>query len=240
MEPNESRSLDWKTCFKKILAPHLLNPSEEQNDTCQNIINLKNDNVNTTAFLHNPEKYENEQKHINSSDPAESAHIDDISRSFINTCQDSDFPNGKLNDAKNPIEAEQNVANIIAADAEELAKSFTALKVKKKKKHFHNRAENSRNAPDWNIAFKKVLDPKSVPESPLKTSEKFVDKKPYSSHPHTDLHDSQERNPWLYHRLCKKDEHLENIEEVRAWSSSDNSKKEATAIGVQESCFIWE
>ncbi|CAL1296533.1 unnamed protein product [Larinioides sclopetarius] len=68
----------------------------------------------------------------------------------------------------------------------------------------------------------------------------FVDKKPYSSHPHTDLHDSQERNPWLYHRLCKKDEHLENIEEVRAWSSSDNSKKEATAIGVQESCFIWE
>ncbi|GBM61249.1 hypothetical protein AVEN_145425-1 [Araneus ventricosus] len=237
MEPNESRSLDWKTCFKKILAPHLLNSSEEQNDAphplnptyseeqndaCQNIVNPKNDSVSTTAFLNNPEKSENVQKNINSSITVESVHTDDSSQSFIDGCQDSGSPG--LNDAENPVETEENVANIIAADAEKLAKSFTALKVKKKDKYFHNMAVNSRNASDWNIAFKKVLDPKSVPESSLKTPEEFADEKPYLSHP--ELLDSGETNPWIYHRLCKKDEHLENMEEVAAQSLSENCNKE--------------
>ncbi|XP_055926847.1 uncharacterized protein LOC129958404 [Argiope bruennichi] len=172
MDSTESRSLDWKICFKKILAPHLLNTTnmeeqndaphplnayngEEQNGVQDNTVNSENDRVNSISILKNSEDVEKNhfinKKRI-SSITAGAAQVNNRAQSFIEAfrhCRHSDLPDREYSDSEN--DEEEEIAKIVAADAEELAKNFKILKCKK--------TDSTHNPPKWKHAFKKVLDP---------------------------------------------------------------------------------
>ncbi|GBM62374.1 hypothetical protein AVEN_255734-1 [Araneus ventricosus] len=227
MEPNDSRSLNWKTCFKKILAPHLLKPSnsEEQNnetDAPYKFLNPVNDSLSSFTYPNDLDKSESVQNDITLQITKESVQIDENSQPFFHgSClyQDFDFPDGNLNDIGHPAEIEENVASIIAAHAEELAKSLKAFKVTKQKKH-SKKTESNRSVPDWNTALKKVFNPKPEPET--------VKTRNFADSSYSEMLDPSLINPWAFHRLSKKDfqqpENMGKVPEQSCTEDSNNKK----------------
>ncbi|KAF8785439.1 hypothetical protein HNY73_010974 [Argiope bruennichi] len=148
----KSRSLDWKICFKKILAPHLLNTTnmEEQNDAPHplNAYNGEEQNGvqdNTKRIISSTRKEFHQSRQALHRLIIELNHS---SRLFV-TVAILTYPGRETVDSEN--DEEEEIAKIVAADAEELAKNFKILKCKK--------TDSTHNPPKWKHAFKKVLDP---------------------------------------------------------------------------------